>query len=98
MANGLVSFDEASGELRSVPDAFDERGLSVLSIIWRPGIDTVTVGPGTAVADVQWEDNTREAIEAPEGCSGTVSSVNRNITFENLPFAPSQWLMIVGQS
>jgi len=92
----LVAYDQGTGELRSNPRSFDGRGMEVLSIVWRAGIDAgATVGPGTELADVQWDDNSREPIIAPDNCSGRIDSVNRDIMFENLPFEPSQWLLIV---
>ena len=98
MSNGsdLTTYDANTRQLSSVPDAFAARGLSVLSIVWKAGIDPgANVAPGTALATIQWENNSREQITAPDTCAGQVSSVNRNITFENLPFPPSQWLLIL---
>lgn len=98
MADGenLVTYNQDTRELRTIPDSFAARSLEVLSIVWRSGIDAgASISPGTVLADIQWEDNSREPITAPDSCSGQIHSVNRNITFENLPFEPSQWLMIV---
>ena len=98
MANDedLVSYDQDSRELRSVPDSFRARSREVLSIVWRSGIDAgATISTGTELADIQWDDNSREPVTAPNNCSGQIDSVNRNITFENLPFEPSQWLLIM---
>ena len=98
MSNGpeLVSYDENTRELGSVPDSFSDRGKEVLSIVWRPGIDAGTdITAGTELADIQWDDNSREAVVAPDGCGGRITSVNRNIIFEDLPFPPSQWFLIL---
>ncbi len=93
---GLVTYDRNSRELRTVPASFEARGKEVLSIVWRPGIDVgARINPGTELADIQWDDNSREPITAPEHCAGRIDSVNRDIAFENLPFEPSQWLLIV---
>ena len=92
----LVTYDQDTRELRTIPDSFEARSLEVLSIVWRSGIDAgASISPGTELADIQWDDNSREPITAPDNCSGQIDSVNRNITFENLPFEPSQWLLIV---
>lgn len=98
MSNGpdLVTYDEDTRELSSVPDSFDARGREVLSIAWRPGVNAgADVTAGMELADIQWDDNSLEAITAPDDCVGQISSVNRNIMFEDLPFAPSQWLLIL---
>lgn len=98
MSNGsdLVTYDQNTRELSSVPESFDARGKEVLSIVWRDGIDAgADVAAGIELADVQWDDNSREVITAPDDCAGSISSVNRNIMFEDLPFAPSQWLLIL---
>ena len=92
----LVTYDRDTRELRSVPNSFEARGREVLSVVWRPGIDAgARIAPGTELADIQWDDNSREPITAPNRCSGKIDSVNRDITFENLPFEPSQWLLIL---
>ena len=91
-----VTYDPSTRQLSAVPESFANRNLSVLSIAWIPGIDVGTnVGPGAQLATVQWEDNSREPITAPDNCSGEIASVNRNIIFENLAFEPSEWLLIL---
>lgn len=98
MSNGqeLVTYDENTRELSSVPDSFNERGKEVLSIVWKAEMQAGTdIATGAEIAEIQWDDNSREPIFAPGGCGGKISSVNRNIRFEDLPFAPSQWLLIL---
>ncbi len=91
-----VTYIPSTRQLDTVPDAFEQRNLSVLSIAYNPGVDVgESVGPGDEFAVVQWEDNSREALTAPDNCSGKIADVNRNIVFENLPFEPSQWLLIL---
>ena len=91
-----VSYDPNTHQLNAVPDAFVARPLGVLSIIWKDGIDKgATIGPGTELADIQWEDNTLESIAAPHNCSGNIDSVNRNIVFENLEHKPAIWLLVL---
>ena len=93
---GLVTYDPATSQLNTVPTAFAERPQNVLSIIWRPGIDPGhEVHAGDEVGDIQWADNSREPIVAPDECSGSIASVNRNIPYAELPFTPSQWLLIL---
>ena len=93
-----VSYDANTRQLNTVPDAFDQRPLGVLSIVYSAEIDAgKQVQSGDEVAVVQWEDNSREPLTAPDGCAGTITDVNRNLTFENLPFAPSQWLLILAE-
>ena len=96
MSNGseLVTYDQNTKQLSSVPGAFAARNLSVVSIVW--GVDAGdNVNPGMKVATIQWEDNSREPMTTSADCSGDVSSVNRNIVFENLYLEPSQWLLIL---
>jgi len=97
MSNGnLVTYDAVNSQLSTVPADFYQRGLSVLAIVWRDGVDPGhAVHPGDELADIQWEDNSRQAIVAPNNCSGSVASVNRNINYEDLPFEPAQWLLIL---
>ena len=93
-----VSYDQNTRQLSAVPDSFTQRNLGVLSIVWNPGIDVgASISPGTELAVIQWEDNSRDPITAPENCSGNIGSVNRNIIFENLAFEPSVWLLILSQ-
>lgn len=91
-----VTYNSSTRQLDTVPDSFNSQNLSVLSIAYNPGIDAgANIGPGDEFAIVQWEDNSREALAAPDNCSGTIAAVNRNIAFENLSFEPSQWLLIL---
>lgn len=94
MADSLVTYDPTNRELRTVPEAFAARDLGVLSVVWRSDVDPgAQVEPGTELADIQWQDNSRGVLTAPDGCAGQISTVNRNIAFENLPFPPSQVLL-----
>ncbi|MEE8584705.1 MAG: hypothetical protein V3T83_07630 [Acidobacteriota bacterium] len=47
---------------------------------------------GDELGTVQWKDNSRSPIVCPAECRGTVSEVNRNITYEVLARVP-QWLL-----
>ena len=92
----LVTYSQKTRQLSAVPDGFAAQNMSVLSIVWKSGIDAgADISPGTELADIQWEDNSRSSIAAPDGCSGQIASVNRHIMFENLAFEPSQWLLIL---
>lgn len=91
-----VTYDSDTRQLSAIPAAFAARDLNVLSIVWKPGIDAGSaVTPGTELADIQWEDNSRETFAAPENCTGEIASVNRNIMFENLAFEPACWLLLL---
>ena len=91
----MTSFDEQNRELRTAVDYFrnkrDNEGLTVLSIVWTidPGHD---IGTGDELGTVQWSNNSREPLACPADCAGTVSSLNRNITYEVLARRP-QWLL-----
>lgn len=90
----LITYDKTNKVLMSVPQAFEERPESVVAWNWRPNIDPdKPVKPGAAIADVQWDDNTREPVTAPAICSGTISAINNDILIENLHFAPPQFLL-----
>ena len=89
-----VTYDDQIRQLSAVPDTFANRNKSVLSIVWQCDAGNA-IEPGTKLGIVQWEDNSRDAITAPANCTGVIDSVNRNITFENLPFEPAQWLIIL---
>ena len=93
-----VTYDPATRQLSAVPPAFAGRALSVLSIVWQPGIEAGTrISAGDALATIQWEDNSREPFSAPDNCAGVITSVNRNIMFENLEFEPADWLLILSE-
>ena len=93
-----VTYDPDTRQLSAVPDSFANRDLTVLSIVWESGTDAgATVTPGAKLAIIQWEDNSRDPILAPENCSGKISSVNRSIMFENLAFEPAEWLLILAR-
>jgi hypothetical protein len=90
-----VTYDPDTRQLSAIPASFADRDLSVLSIVWESGIDAgFSVSPGDELAIIQWEDNSREAILAPEECGGSILAVNRNIMFEDLPYEPAIWLIV----
>ena len=91
-----VAYDPDTRQLSAVPDAFAAKPLTVLSIVWRDGMDPGTeIAPGDRLATIQWEDNSREPLTAPPDCRGKVAAVNRDILFENLEFEPAEWLLIL---
>lgn len=91
----MTSYDSENRELRSSVDYFrgrrDNDGLIVLSITFNvdSGDDCKA---GDELGKVQWKDNTRTPIVCPQGCAGTVSGVNRNISYEIMTRVP-QWLV-----
>ena len=90
----LVVYDEINKELRSVPNAFESRGETVLSIVWKPWIKSKKkITPGDELADIQWGNNDRELLSAPAMCSGEIVAVNRRIALEDLIYDPAQWLL-----
>ena len=90
----LIIYDETNKVLVTVPEAFAQRPEFVLSWVWREGIESgKAIDAGIEVADIQWDNNKREVIEAPPKCSGKIKAVNRDILFENLPDAPPQVLL-----
>ena len=91
MAIPLVIYDSGSGELRSNPQGFARQADYVASIVWEKD-QGARVAPGDPLAIVQWGRGEHETLYAPDGCSGRVCDLNRNILFEELEFAPSQYL------
>jgi hypothetical protein len=92
--NDLRIYDETNKILVTVPGAFAQRPESVLAWVWRRGIEVgEEVDAGIEVADIQWDNNQREAVTAPANCSGKIKAVNRDILYENLPDAPPQNLL-----
>ena len=90
----LITYEETNKVLLTVPEAFEKRRDTVVALVWKPGIDVgKTISPGTVLADVCWGNRPDEVITAPANCSGEISSVHRDIIFENLPYAPPQWLL-----
>ena len=90
----LIFYEQTNKLLVTVPDAFARREESVLSWVWREGVKVgEEIEAGSEVADIQWDNNEREAITAPANCSGKIKAVNRDILFENLPDAPPQNLL-----
>ena len=77
-----------------MPEAFASRNKSVLSLVWRPEIklDTI-ITPGKTIADIQWDNNEREALITPNNCTGKISFLNRNIDFDNLCYPPPVYLL-----
>ena len=95
-ASDLITYVPSNKELLTVPEAFARRDKSVLSWVWRRPIKIGNrLEAGDEIADIQWEDNTREVITAPFDCSGEISAVNRDIFFENLRYPPSQVLLVI---
>lgn len=90
----LVTYDEVNKVLLTVPESFAARDKDVVSIIWNANIQSgMVAGPGMSLAQVQWDDNSMEPVAAPSNCSGEISWVNRDITFETLSFPPPQFLL-----
>lgn len=90
----LIFYEETNKLLVTVPEAFARRTESVLSWVWREGVEVgEAIEAGSEVADIQWDNNEREAIAAPANCSGKIKAVNRDILYENLPDAPPQNLL-----
>ena len=90
----LITYDETNKILWSVPAAFNQRPEAVVSWVWRRGIEPgATINAGMVLADIQWDDNKREAVNAPDNCNGNIKVRNSNIRYENLPYAPPQSLL-----
>ena len=91
----LITYEETNKILWSVPAAFKQRPEAVVSWVWRRGIDPgATINAGTVLADIQWDDNNREAVNAPKKCAGKVKVRNSKIKYENLHLAPQSLLTI----
>lgn len=92
MSEPLVTCDATLGELRNNPKAFEERNDYVASIVWEKQVGE-NVCPGDMLAYIQWgHGSTNEPLNAPDGCTGKVRYLNRNIVYEDLEYAPSQLL------
>jgi hypothetical protein len=91
MSKPLVTYNATSGELRNNPETFAEKNDYVASIVWekRRGQN---VAIDDVLATIQWGDGSRDPLKAPEGCSGKIQDLNRNIKFEDLEYPPSQFL------
>jgi hypothetical protein len=90
----MVSYDSANRELHTVTDFFRRRRRSVDLVSWRPGIKIgAGIVEGTLLADIYWDDGTREVLTAPAGCAGRVAFTNRRIRYDKLHRAPSQVLL-----
>jgi len=73
----LIFYEQTNKLLVTVPDAFARREESVLSWVWREGVEVgAEIEAGSEVADIQWDNNEREAIAAPANCSGKIKAVN----------------------
>jgi len=94
VSDSLVTYNTNSKELRNIPEAFAERDDYVASIVWEKQVgDAVDVG--LKLATIQWGEGTLEPLNAPEGCVGTVQSLNRDILYEDLEYAPSQLFAVL---
>ncbi|UCD29662.1 MAG: hypothetical protein JSV03_04050 [Planctomycetota bacterium] len=92
----LRTYDETNRVLMTVPEAFSRRPEAVLSWVWRKEVEVgKSIDGGVEVADIQWDNNVREVITAPGACCGKIKALNRDIVFENLPFAPPQILFAI---
>jgi hypothetical protein len=95
-SDDLVTFNTTNKMLRSVPGAFGKRPHPASNWIWKPQIDPgVVIESGTQLADVQWENDSMDAIVAPEDCAGKILWLNERIDVPNLslPFARPQDLL-----
>lgn len=91
MSKPLVTYTATTGELRSNPDAFAEKNDYVASIVWETEVGQ-EVSQGETIATIQWGNGMKEPLDSPEGCSGKIKSLNRNIKYEDLEYTPSQLL------
>lgn len=92
----LRIYEETNKVLMTVPEAFARRKEALLSWVWRQGIKVgKSIDAGSAVADIQWDNNIREVITLPDNCSGKIKALNREIDYENLPYAPPQNLLAI---
>lgn len=91
MSKPLATYNANSKELRNNPEAFAERDDYVASIVWEKQVDE-DVNPSEVLATIQWGNGSLEPLNAPDGCTGKVINLNRNISYENLEYAPSQFL------
>jgi hypothetical protein len=91
MSKPLVTYNTTTGELRSNPDAFAEKNDYVASIVWGTEVGQ-EVSQGETIATIQWGNGMKEPLAGPEGCSGKIKYLNRNIKYENLEYKPSQLL------
>jgi hypothetical protein len=91
MSKPLVTYNATTGELRSNPEAFEEKNDYVASIVWETKVGQV-VSQGDKIATIQWGNGMRGPLDGPEGCNGKVKSLNRNIKYEDLEYMPSQLL------
>lgn len=91
MRKPLVTYNAETGELRSNPAAFAEKSDYVASILWEKE-EGQKVEPGDVLAVIQWGSDPKSNINAPKGCTGTVKRLNRNISYEELEYSPSQFL------
>ncbi len=91
MSKTFLTYDVATGELRSDFNAFAERNDSVDSIIWKKKKGQV-VAPGDFLAEIQWAELPKEFLYAPNDCIGTVKDISGVISYEDLADSPSQYL------
>ena len=90
----MVTYDPINRELRTVPDFFAARNSSIELLSWRKGIKKGTeIKENTELADIYWDDGTKDVLKAPTGCAGIIESTNRRIKYEILHIPQPQWLL-----
>ncbi len=95
MSDALVTYNATSKELRNIPETFAKKEDYVASILWEIKVGD-PVSPGVKLGIIQWGNGVLDALNTPEGCTGKVQSLNRNIMYENLEYAPSQLFAMIG--
>lgn len=91
MSKILVTYDQATGELKSDFNAFSQRDDAVDSIIWKKKKGG-SVAPGDLLAEIQWASLPGEPVYAPDNCTGEIKDISGIVSYEDLPDPPSQYL------
>src|SRR5574341_988108 len=80
-----VVYDAINRELRTVPDYFAQRHVSVLDIAWQGGVaEGAHITSGQLLARIIWDGEPEEPLTAPAGCVGTIVWLNEHIAYELL--------------
>ena len=87
-----LTYESKNREVYFVIDYFKQKPAAAVRVSWKGGIGRdATVAVGDVLATLKWSDGTEEELKAPGGCNGTIEATNRQIRYDLLTRAPSQW-------
>ena len=83
-------------ELRTITEALVAGGRGMTSISWKVRVGR-RIGPNDHLADVHWASGPLSQLLAPDGCSGIIGAINRQLNTMTVANGASRLLLRLKQ-